>query len=148
MLYSQASPLLLLLAILLLLRPVAAQASSSGSFIPTVPATAALPTATASSASNPLLNTTAQIMCPARYHDCAVISRPEACCTLDQVCVFDDLGKIACCPFRTVCVGKLDASDVKRNAPPLVLRGSMSPSLAIGVVAVAAVYWARGHLMA
>lgn len=145
MLNSHLPPLLILLAIVLFLRPVIAQAGSSGLFIPTVPATAAVPTATASST---LLNTSAQIMCPARYHDCAVVSRPEACCALDQVCVFDDSGMVACCPFRTACVGKLDASGVKRNAPPPALGGLMSPSLAVGVVGVAAVYWARGQLMA
>lgn len=147
MLHSHLPPLPILLAIVLFLRPVVAQTGSSGSFIPTVPATAAVPTATASSTLNSLLNTSAQIVCPARYHDCAVVSRPEACCALDQVCVFDDSGMVACCPFRTVCVGKLDASGVKRNAPPPALGGLMSPSLAVGVVAVGAVYWARGQLM-
>lgn len=130
--------LLLLLAVLLLLRPVVGQASSSGAFIPTVPATATLPTATAGSTSDDLSNTTANIVCPARYHDCAVIGRPEACCALDQVCGFDDSGTIGCCPFRTVCVGKLDVSGVKRNT-------LMSPSLAAGAVALAAGYWVRGN---
>jgi len=45
--------------------------------------------------------------CPLRHHDCGVIGRPNVCCTLDQVCINDDSGQPACCPFRTKCVGSV-----------------------------------------
>lgn len=139
---SMSLLLLSVLLLLLLLHPVVGQTSSSGAFVPTVPATAG-PTAAAGSASELVSNAT---MCPARYHDCSVIAHPEACCALDQVCVFDDSGTTACCPFRTVCVGKLDVSGVARNTPPPTLGGLMSPSLAVGVAVLAAGVWLRGHL--
>lgn len=139
--------LLLLLAVLLI-HPVACQTTASGSFIPTVPATAATPTATGAGATTDTLsNTTTGIVCPPMYHNCAVISRPDACCTLDQVCMFDDANNIACCPFRTTCVGKMDTSSVERNSLPPTLRGLTSSSFATGIVAVAAVYWLRGQFV-
>ncbi|CUS15296.1 unnamed protein product [Tuber aestivum] len=47
--------------------------------------------------------------CPLRYHDCALIGEPNVCCTLDQVCINDDSGLPACCPFRTKCVGSVNS---------------------------------------
>lgn len=92
-------------ALLHLLALLALAAAQSTTFVPTVPTSTSTSTAPASTANT----TTAS--CPALHHDCAVVGRPDACCTLDQVCVFDESQRLACCPFRTVCVGSLGVSE-------------------------------------
>ncbi|KAI5837394.1 hypothetical protein DFP73DRAFT_567936 [Morchella snyderi] len=76
--------------------------------------------------------------CPARYHDCAIIGRPDACCTLDQVCVFDERQRPACCPFRTACVGTLTSSEGGRDgaaAAAGVLGAVIAGAVGLGAVA-------------
>lgn len=45
--------------------------------------------------------------CVAGYNDCSTIGRRDACCTLTQVCTFDDSGRVGCCEFGVKCVGEI-----------------------------------------
>lgn len=129
----------LLLSILLLLLAL----TNAQSFVPTVPATTATGTvtgtatrtatsATSTSTTTAGNETNTTVSCPARYHDCAVIGRPDACCTLDQVCVFDESQRLACCPFRTMCVGTLTSSEGGRD-------GGVLGAVVAGLVGLGAV---------
>ncbi|KAG0640362.1 hypothetical protein HOY80DRAFT_884874 [Tuber brumale] len=86
------------------------QATSTGtaSFESAVPVSpSAAPTASIGADGNSSISEGGS--CPLRYHDCAVTGQPNVCCTLDQVCINDDSGQPACCPFRTKCVGSVNS---------------------------------------
>ncbi|KAL7267365.1 hypothetical protein RUND412_010054 [Rhizina undulata] len=119
--YIRVDPRFLLAVLLCLLLAVS---SANAQYI--TPATLSLPTSITSNISAAV---NYDYLCPdLRYHNCAIIGHVEACCDLDSVCALDDRGDVACCPFRTTCVGSLKSSGASAS-------GGMAGLLARAAVA-------------
>ncbi|PWW72027.1 hypothetical protein C7212DRAFT_287932 [Tuber magnatum] len=104
--FRQTVPSALLLLLVCCCGATLSQATSTVSFESAVPVSSLAASTTSTSIGADGNNSiSAGSSCPLRYHDCAVIGQPNVCCTLDQVCISDDSGMPACCPFRTKCVG-------------------------------------------
>ena len=133
-------PTTILALFLLLCGTAVSQTTTTANFVPTVPATVSGSTPTAVGGNN---SSSSGSSCPLRYHDCSVIGKPYACCSLDQVCINDDAGQTACCPFRTRCIGTLNTS----GAPTTVgLMLEFKTFLVAGAASVATiVFWIRGY---
>ncbi|KAG0127438.1 hypothetical protein HOY82DRAFT_580580 [Tuber indicum] len=131
-----SAPLLLLLVCCC--SATLSQATSTTSFESAVPVSSSS-TSTASIGADGNSSISQGSSCPLRYHDCAVIGQPNVCCTLDQVCINDDSGQPACCPFRTKCVGSV--SSIPSSGPTNA--GLMLGLNALLTAGAAAIYLAK-----
>ncbi|KAF8473357.1 hypothetical protein BDZ91DRAFT_714488, partial [Kalaharituber pfeilii] len=77
--------------------------------------------------------------CVAGFNDCSTVGRSDACCSLTQVCTFDELGNLGCCEFGVKCVGEIP----RRNSSGVVHHGTLRLRTIIAVCITAIVVGAR-----
>ena len=73
------------------------------------------------------------LVCILGYEDCSTIGRRDACCSLTQVCTFDENGNVGCCEFGVKCVGEIPRGTNNNSGAGPVGGGTVENVLAVMV---------------